>query len=348
MTMASKLRTFTYSTQSEKAQNRLRSEWPWSIETKLKTKMSGLFTAESKIGSPPPKEGPRRQSPNCHSLLLFCLLCLLFTFNAETKDITIGSHNLHQFKTSAEYHKSCIKSHGGIWFGQELWLSEKQLPQLHQLDAQFVARSGMEEAVASGVLRGRPFGGVSIAWSPDLNHVISPLPNYKHKRVVAVELATSDKNIILMSAYFPFYDTNNRATYMAEYTDTISMIEIIINDHPHHLFIVGGDLNCELNGGSPFDRLWAEFSSKNRFAYCNHLFSSPGYTYHHLSLGHKKMNDHFFVSQELIDHNQCHGFKILDEGQNPSDHLPITMKVLVEIQATQSKENSIHYRPKLN
>ena len=81
---------------------------------------------------------------------------------------------------------------------QELWLTEKQLTQLHQLGTQFVARSGMEEAVSSGVLRGRPFGGVSIAWSSDLNHVITPLPNYKHKRVVPIELHSSDKNLIVI------------------------------------------------------------------------------------------------------------------------------------------------------
>ena len=139
---------------------------------------------------------------------------------------------------------------------QELWLTEKQLTQLHQLGTQFVARSGMEEAVSSGVLRGRPFGGVSIAWSSDLNHVITPLPNYKHKRVVPIELHSSDKNLILISVYMPFFDTNNRTKCMAETTDAMAMVDLIITDHPQHHMVIGGDLNCELSGESPFDQIW--------------------------------------------------------------------------------------------
>jgi hypothetical protein len=49
--------------------------------------------------------------------------------------------------------------------GQELWLTEKQLSQLDFLDAQFSACSGMEQTIASGIFKGRPHGGVSIAWN---------------------------------------------------------------------------------------------------------------------------------------------------------------------------------------
>jgi hypothetical protein len=63
----------------------------------------------------------------------------------------------------------------------ELWLSEQQLPQPRSLESQFIARSGMEESFSSGIYKGRPHGGVSIAWTKDLDHVIKPLANFKHK-----------------------------------------------------------------------------------------------------------------------------------------------------------------------
>ena len=292
--------------------------------------MSGLFTAESRTG----RSVQESQIFNVILIILFCALCPTSIFNSQTKEITVGSHNLHSFKTSVDYHKSCLKSRGGIWLAQELWLTEKQLPLLHQLNANFTARSGMEEAVSSGVLRGRPHGGVSIAWSPDLDHVISPLSNYKHKRVVAAELATADRNVIFISVYMPFMDSSNRATCVAEYTDAVSMVELIVSDHPHHLFVLGGDLNCELTGDSPFDDVWRDFVTQNQFAYCN-IASPPGYTYHHATLGHKKMNDHFLVSNELMSNDKCTTLAILDEGENPSDHLPITMVMSIEIQPDQ-------------
>ena len=106
---------------------------------------------------------------------LVTLFVILFhtiaTFAQSHKELVIGSHNLHGFKKLGEHHKSCIQRFGGVWFGQELWLQEKQLGQLQQLGTQFTAHSGMENAASAGILRGRPLCGVSICWSPDLNHV---------------------------------------------------------------------------------------------------------------------------------------------------------------------------------
>ena len=137
--------------------------------------------------------------------------------------------------------------------GQELWLMERQLPVLAELGVQFAARSGMENAASSGVHRGRPFGGVSIAWASNLNHVVKPLANYRHHRIVCVELLAVPNPILLASVYMPFYDTSNREECILETIDAISMMEGIIEDHPHHQIIIGGDLNTELEGNSPFD-----------------------------------------------------------------------------------------------
>ena len=216
--------------------------------------------------------------------------------------------------------------------GQELWLTQKQLPQLSYLGVQFTAKSGMEDAVSSGVLRGRPHGGVSIAWSRDLDHVMMPLTDYSHKRVVAAQLSTANKHIIFISIYMPFFDSRKRETCLAETIETISAIERIVVDHPHHLFVIGGDLNCELSGSSPFDELWNDFSTKHRFVFCSSQFSAPGYTYHHASLNQKKFNDHFLISNEISHGSICSNQKIIDDGQNPSDHLPIVMSRLSKCQ----------------
>ena len=94
---------------------------------------------------------------------------------------------------------------------------------------------------------------VSIAWSPYLNHIVTPLTDYNHKRVVAIELTTTSNNIIFVSVYMPFLDSRKREGCRTETVETVSMIENIIDDHPNHLFVIGGDLNCEFSGSSPFD-----------------------------------------------------------------------------------------------
>ena len=68
----------------------------------------------------------------------------------------------------------------------------------------------MEDAVSSGVYRGRPFGGVAICWRPELSHLITPITNFKHKRDVAVELNNGDGKLLLISIYMPFHNSSSR------------------------------------------------------------------------------------------------------------------------------------------
>ena len=213
---------------------------------------------------------------------------------------------------------------------QEHWLSEHQLKQMQQLNVQFVARSGMETEISNGIYRGRPFGGVSICWSSDLNQIISPITNYKHKRVVAVKMKQDDVDILLICAYMPFFDSRKREQCMTEAIDAISMIEVLIEEHPGHHVIIGGDLNTELKGSSPFDKMWKDFITKSSFAYCGNIVSGPQYTYRHDSLNQTKMNDHFIVSAHLA--GRISNLRILDEGDNSSDHLPLQMNLAVHTQ----------------
>ena len=59
--------------------------------------------------------------------LLFTIFqfCFIRIFAASITEIRVVSHNLHSFKKSGTYCKLILNRHGGIWFGQELWLSNE-------------------------------------------------------------------------------------------------------------------------------------------------------------------------------------------------------------------------------
>ena len=139
--------------------------------------------------------------------------------------------------------------------------------------------------------------------------------------------------MIIISAYMPFFNSSNREVCIQDTADAISMIELIIEDHPNHLVIIGGDLNTELTGESPFDPFWNDLMVKNRFACCDDFISSPCYTYHHDTLGQRKLNDHFIVSRDLLDLKLALGHKILEDGKNNSDHLPILMSLSLNLES---------------
>ena len=132
-----------------------------------------------------------------------------------------------------------------------------------ELNANFTAHSGMEEIISNGIFRGRPFGGVSVSWSSDLDHVMRPLTNYKHRRIVCAEMMADPRSIIFASIYMPFFDSSKREECLSETVETIAMLEEIVADHPQHYFVIGGDFNAELKGNSLFDTLWTNFMQKH-------------------------------------------------------------------------------------
>ena len=126
---------------------------------------------------------------------------------------------------------------------------------------------------------------------------------------------------------------------MTETIDALAMVENIIEAHPHHAVIIGGDFNCELNNRSPFDPLWAEFCTKYDLVSCDDRYPSSSFTYRHNSLNHIKWNDHFLVSKTLFQANSLNSFHILDEGDNPSDHLPILMSLSTVAESVMPEQN---------
>ena len=144
----------------------------------------------------------------------------------------------------------------------------------------------------------------------------------------------------------PFYDASRRQECVAETVDALSMIEEIINDHPHHKVIIGGDINTELNNSSPFDPIWANFMSKYDIKCCDSLVTGDtNYTYSHDSLNQRKWNDHFLLSSSIVPLTDNHA--ILDTGDNTSDHLPIMFRLSCDLSAAPQQLDSSDKAPSL-
>ena len=75
-------------------------------------------------------------------------------------------------------------------------------------------------------------------------------------------------------------------------------------------------------GVSPFDSHWNELKDKFDLISCDRFIpDANSYTYSHDSFGQRKWNDHFLISSRLSTLTSNHS--ILNEGDNPSDHLPL-------------------------
>ena len=126
-----------------------------------------------------------------------------------------------------------------------------------------------------------------------------------------------------------------RSECMTETLDAISMIENLIEQHPNHSVIIGGDIKSELVGNSPYDAYWSELMTKFNLASCDPCFSPSTITYRHASFNH-----YFILS--LLEHHLLTDHIILD-GENLSDHLPILMTLSAQFEVDRSQQQKTYF-----
>ena len=103
-----------------------------STKNELSTLLPGPLTYASPAGPTSKKNFEKiaqktaLMAQNCKCIAsLFSLFCHFFFFASLNKQFAVGSHNLHGFRKSSEFHKQCIQNYTGVWFAQELWYTRK-------------------------------------------------------------------------------------------------------------------------------------------------------------------------------------------------------------------------------
>ena len=82
--------------------------------------------------------------------------------------------------------------------------------------------------------------------------------------------------------------------------------------------------------------------SKNLLRHCDSLVSSVHFTFCHESLDQKKFNDHFIISDSLFLNDRVRNSFILDDGDNPSDHLPLLMTLSFPVLPSNPDDVTLH------
>ena len=85
-------------------------------------------------------------------------------------DLKVVTYNCHGFNQGLPYLKDLL-CYNDIICIREHWLCSKDLPKLAELNNDFdvTASFAVDSVLGSGILRGRPFGGLAIFVRTDLN-----------------------------------------------------------------------------------------------------------------------------------------------------------------------------------
>lgn len=148
------------------------------------------------------------------------------------------SFNCKSFKRSSE----CIRRlslTADIIALQETWMLPHEIPELGKISNDFGFSGKSAVDITSGILRGRPYGGVALLWRNSKCCDVSVIP-CESDRVCAIKMCVSERLILVFSVYMPTDSSDN----LLEFVQCLSEITSIIESNNIENVFIMGDFNA--------------------------------------------------------------------------------------------------------
>ena len=130
---------------------------------------------------------------------------------------------------------------------------------------------------SSGVLVGRPYGGVGFMWKNSLDEC-DTIVHCDYDWMCCIKLSSANKDMYIINVYLPYECMDNHDMYM-DYLSKIAVFTAGINSTC--IFIVG-DFNADLSKRSPFGSILCDFCHDNSFTIADKEYL-PADTYSYVS-----------------------------------------------------------------
>ncbi len=200
-----------------------------------------------------------------------------------------------------------------IFMLQEHWLTPANLSNFDIYNKKYFTfgSSAMHSAVESGMLRGRPAGGIMMMISNKLRKCTQTI--FCAERFCIVKVA----DCIFVNVYFPCVGTHDRLLII---DDMIAQISSYFDDYATYDFFIAGDFNIDLDDSSNVSVCYSNFMSKYQLHRCDKILNkAKAATF----VG--KNNSHATTIDYMLISSTCHfvDFEVFDPDINFSDHLPI-------------------------
>ncbi len=163
--------------------------------------------------------------------------------NSAFSLISVVSFNLHGINQGLPaLLQICTDISPCVFFVQEHWLSSENCDLLMNCSDNYMCyfSSPMDRVISTGILRGRPYGGVAIMIRNDLSVHSSIVA--KGDRFIVVRLGL----LLLVNIYAS--SANSQDNKYAADADLLSEIDLVLSDFDctAHRLIIGGDFNVDL------------------------------------------------------------------------------------------------------
>ena len=265
-----------------------------------------------------------------------------FNMDTDKTHFRFRTHNINGFNNSKEFlYNECSTGSFDILAVQEHWLKPSyrkhlgtnSIKTLHPMYDSY-ATSGMESNVGNCVLKGRPYGGTGFLFHKSLSKCLRARTDLKHERVTILELNTKNENILLISAYMPYFKTDGDKEQLVEYRNVLAFIENVMEMNPLYKFILFMDFNCNLyNASHPYSSLVNSmidtFDLAPNYSFIQGFDKNCNYTRFDTKRNSYTLIDGILISKSLS--HTIQSSSILHPPDNVSDHLPVEITIALDI-----------------
>jgi len=175
-----------------------------------------------------------------------------------------------------------------------------QLKRLLSDNVSYYGASGMSRDMGSGILQGRPYGGVAMVWNKQCNQFIKTVSCDQSGRCCCIKVQAGNRSVLVVNVYFPCLNQNK--DYFVQLDECLGFIDCVLSNESYTDAVIVGDTNFVCNeGNTGYDQL-LKLLSNFIMSHCDNFISDDNnrFTYVNDALGHKSCIDHVFVTQSLV------------------------------------------------
>ena len=235
--------------------------------------------------------------------------------------LKVASFNCRNVKSSlSEVTELC--NNNDVIFLQETWLMNFDLSMLGLISKDFYARGISAMNIDTGIINGRPYGGLACLWRKSLGDRCKPIIYDNEDRIMGIEVNVETGKMLFLNVYMPFCKSEN----LDDFNFYINKVNNIICSADTPVVYAIGDFNADVVKNQMFGKELSKFCHDESLFISDNIFlSSDTYTYYseahcttswldHIistSSAHSLIND-VFVSYDYVT----------------SDHVPLCLEIM--------------------
>ena len=232
------------------------------------------------------------------------------------RSLCVVTYNMHGFNQGFSTVKDlCLSVSPDIFLLQEHWLTPANFNKFDNIFPEYFTfgNTAMANSIERGILKGRPFGGVTFLINNDLRTATHTV--FSSDRCVIVRVF----NYLLVNVYLPCHGTENRKNIVE---DILYEMSVHISNYNDCTVLLGGDFNGDLDSSDELAFIINNFARDNFLFRCDRVSGMHKVnTYVNEALNCSSCIDYFLTSSL----NALKSFYVIDEGSNLSDHLPVVV-----------------------